>query len=109
MKYLVDLYINLKRQKNKEKFKKSIYEKLLNNSFEEVEKRTFGEILTRLDKDVNKIIDNLDHNLSFVIVGILSFITYFIYIFRINILFAVIVVILGAITLIPPYVLKEKL
>lgn len=108
LKFLMDLIVRLNRQKNKEVFKYSIYQQLLNTSFEKIEKRTFGEVITRLDKDLNNIIETLDIKLSLVCISVLTFITYFIYLFKINFVFSIIVVLLGSVTSIIPLLLKKK-
>lgn len=105
---LMELWIGLKRQKNAQSFKQGIYEDLLNTSFENVERMTFGEVITRLDKDVNSIIDILDIKVSLICISVLTFITYFIYLLNVNVIFAVIVINLGAFTLIIPFLLKKR-
>lgn len=105
---LMELWIGLKRQRNAERFKDGIYEDLLNTSFENIEEMTFGEVITRLDKDVNSIIDILDVKLSLICISILTFITYFIYLLNINVIFSIIVVGLGTFTLIIPFLLKKR-
>lgn len=108
LKFSMNLIVYFRRQKNKEAFKYSIYQKLLNTSFEKIERRTFGEVITRLDKDINNIIDALAIKLSLVCISVLTFITYFIYLFKINFVFSIIVVLLGSATSIIPLLLKKR-
>ncbi|SHH70346.1 ABC-type bacteriocin/lantibiotic exporter, contains an N-terminal double-glycine peptidase domain [Clostridium collagenovorans DSM 3089] len=106
--FIMDLVINLKRQKNNKAFMSGVYERLLKMPYEEVEKRSFGEIITRLDKDMKEIIEILDIKISELSISVLTLITYVVVLFNISSYYSITVISLGLGTLIVPFILKKK-
>lgn len=106
--FIMDLVINLKRQKNNKAFMSGVYERLLKMPYEEVEKRSFGEVITRLDKDMKEIIEILDIKISELSISVLTLITYVVVLFNISSYYSITVISLGLGTLIVPFILKKK-
>lgn len=106
--FIMDLVINLKRQKNNKTFMSGVYERLLKMPYEEVEKRSFGEVITRLDKDMKEIIEILDIKISELSISVLTLITYVVVLFNISSYYSITVISLGLGTLIVPFILKKK-
>lgn len=106
--FIMDLVINLKRQKNNKAFMSGVYERLLKMPYEEVEKRSFREVITRLDKDMKEIIEILDIKISELSISVLTLITYVVVLFNISSYYSITVISLGLGTLIVPFILKKK-
>lgn len=108
LKFAGEVYVNRKRSRNKYIFKKSIYDRFLENSYKNVEAKTFGEISIRLQKDVEKIINNLDNDFSIIIYSTLSLLVYFVYLFFINKTVTLIIFIVSSISLISPIIFRKR-
>lgn len=101
------IYIDLEKQKKKYKFKRYLYEEFLDSSLSRVEKLTTGEIITRLEKDVDKVIYALDGSWGIIIAAGISSITYVVYMGKISITSAVIIFVMGCLPFLSQIILKN--
>ncbi len=107
IQYLIALHVDCERQRKKQKFKRYLYEEFLNNSLIQVEKLTTGEILTRFDEDVDKVISAFDGSWGIIAASVISAVTYVAYMGRVNLTAAIIIFVLGCLPFIPSIILKK--
>lgn len=105
---LIALYVDFERQKKKYSFKGYLYEGFLDNPLIKAEDFTTGEIQTRLEKDVDKVISALDASWGIIIACSISAITYVIYMGRVNLTVTLIIFSLGFLPLLAPLALKKS-
>lgn len=107
LQYCISSYVALIKTRKKFRFKEIIFKGFLNNSFENIENITSGEILTRFEKDVDAIASVLDDSFCIVCSSIISIITYFIYLYKINAVLSIVIFALGCLPFIPPFLLRN--
>lgn len=108
LSFLVNKSLELSKQRSKESIKLYIYKALMNTPYVVLEKRTFGEISNRLDKDADKFINGFCNSFVVVIASTLGALTYFLYLSSINITLALINVFVSLLLIIPPMIFKGR-
>lgn len=96
------------QQKAKEQFKFHVYGNLLNNSYENIQIMESGEILTRIDSDLQNVMDTYYDSFSVLAIGIMSVLLYFLYLSKLNLVLAIAVLGLGILSLLPSMFLKNR-